>query len=122
MRDFSKIEIELRRLEQLKSFAVGLQHAVLDAVVNHLDEMAGAARSDMEKAVLGRKRLKNGFEVGDDFFLAADHHAVADLETPDAAAGAGVNKMQSLLFEFFGAPNRIFIIRIAAVDEDVAFG
>src|SRR3990170_2861670 len=122
MRDFSKIEIELGGFQQLESLSVGLQHAVLDAVMNHLDEMAGPARPDMEKAVRGRKSFENRFEAGDDFFFAADHHAVADLEPPDAAAGAGVDKMHAVALEVAGAPDRIFVMRVAAVDEDIAFG
>src|SRR3972149_2630126 len=122
MRDFFQIEIELGGFQQLKTLSVRLEHAVLDAVVNHFDEVAGAARPDVEKAVLGRKSFKNGFESSDDFLFAADHHAVADLEPPDAAAGAGVDEVQAVALEAAGGPDRIFVIRVAAVDEDIVLG
>ena len=66
--------------------------------------------------------FQNRFEPLDDLLFAADHQTVADLEPPDAAAGAGVDEVQALWFEFFGAPDRILVIGIAAVDDDVAFG
>ena len=46
---------ELRRagvLQDVEALGDGLHHAVLDAVVDHLDEMAGAARPGMEVALL----------------------------------------------------------------------
>ena len=92
------------------------------AVVNHLDEMARAARPDVEIAVFGRKGLEDRLKPLDDLFVAADHHAVADLQTPDAAAGAGVDEVQALLLELLGAPNGIFVVGVAAVDDDIAFG
>ena len=47
---------ELRRagvLQDVEALGHRLHHAVLDAVVDHLDEMAGAARPGMEVALLG---------------------------------------------------------------------
>ena len=42
----------LARLHQLKALGVGLHQAVLDAVVYHLDIVAGAGRPDMAPAGL----------------------------------------------------------------------
>ena len=41
----------MRGFEQLEAFAVGLHHRVLDAVVNHLDKMAGAIGTGVQIAV-----------------------------------------------------------------------
>ena len=93
-----------------KPSAIGLHHAVLDAVVDHLDEVAGAARPGMQVALLGAgvaalaaarwrgcRRVPGASAREDrdraartDRLLAADHQAVAALEPPHAAAGADV--------------------------------
>ena len=56
----------------------------------------------------------------DDVVLAADHLAVAALESPDAAAGADVHVVNAFRAEFLGAADVVVVIGIAAVDEDVA--
>src|SRR5258705_345677 len=45
--------------------------------MNHLDEMAGADGTNVQIAIGRRQGLKNGFQVIDNFFLAADHQAGA---------------------------------------------
>ena len=55
----------------------------------------------------------------DDRRFAADHHAVAALETPDAAAGADVHVVDALRGELLRAPDVVDVVRIAAVDQDV---
>ena len=101
--------------QDVEAFGVGLHQAVLDAVVDHLDEVAGAARarsagSPARRADRGpsrpgvrgmsprarRQRLEDRIEVLDDVLVAADHQAVAALEAPDAAAGAGVDVVDAL--------------------------
>src|SRR5687767_11703262 len=97
MRDLGQVELEWRSFEHLKAFAVRLKHAVLDAVMNHFNEMSGAAASHVSKTVLGRQGLENRLELVDHRFFAADHQAVAFLQTPDAAAGAGVDEVKTQL-------------------------
>ena len=41
--------------ENVEAFGIGLHQAVFDAVVDHLDEMAGAVRAGMDVAVLGAR-------------------------------------------------------------------
>ena len=59
--DVRQVELEALVLRQLfggraaqdvEAFGIGLHQAVLDAVVDHLDEMAGAARAAMHVAAL----------------------------------------------------------------------
>lgn len=52
--------------------------------------------------------------------IAADHHAVAPLQPPDAATGADVDIMNALGGEFSGSTDVVDVIRIAAVDQNVA--
>src|SRR5262245_29751081 len=87
---------------------VGGHEAVLDSVVHHLDEVAGAVwptvqitlfSSAADPLASGSPRnvartrgqpLENRVEVLDDVFLASNHHAVTAFQTPDAAAGTNV--------------------------------
>ena len=52
--------------------------------------------------------------------LAADHHAIAALEAPDAAAGADVDIVDALGRQLLGAADVVDVIGIAAVDQDIA--
>ena len=53
-------------------------------------------------------------------FRAADHEAVAFLQTPDSPARADVEKLKALLSHRRGTTHAVAIIRIAAIDQDVA--
>ena len=109
--DVGEVEVEALVLGQLlrvavaqdvEAFGIGLHQAVLDAVVDHLDEVAGAGRPGVDVAALGARigvlaarrardvaepgarRLKIGSSRVDRLLRAADHHAVAALspQTP----------------------------------------
>ena len=56
----------------------------------------------------------------DHVLLAADHHAVAALQAPYAAACAHVHVVDPFGCQFLGAPDVVDVVGIAAVDEDVA--
>ena len=75
-------------------------------------------RGDVAHA--GRQRLEDRIEVLDHACLAADHHAVAALQAPDATARPHVHVVDPLRREFLGAPDVVHVVGIAAVDEDVA--
>ena len=44
-------------VEDVEALGVGRHHAVLDAVMDHLDEVTGAHRSAVQIALLGLVRL-----------------------------------------------------------------
>src|SRR5206468_2974908 len=112
--------------------------AVFDAVVNHLDEMACTVRSAVEVALLGRtgrviasrrafdvanargEARKNRVETLYRRRLATDHHAIAALKSPDAATRADVDVVNALRRKLFRAPNIVDVVRVAAIDQDVA--
>jgi len=56
-----------------------------------------------------------------DFGLPADHLAIAALESPNAAARADVDVVKALRRKFLGAANVIDVVRISAVDHDIAY-
>ena len=68
-----------------------------------------------------RDRLEYRVKVLHHIILAADHHAVTALQTPNAAAGSHIDIVNSLLGEILGAPNIVDVVRVAAVDQDVVF-
>jgi len=106
--------------------------------VHHLDEMAGAVRSTVEVALFrgafelftsrsarnvapaGRQRREERGEAFHDVVFAADHHAVAAFQAPDAAAGSDVHVVDFLRRQLLRAPDVVDLIGIAVVDEDVA--
>src|SRR3546814_17134953 len=64
--DIGKVDVEalsfrqlVRRpaLEHVEPFSIGLHQTVFDAVVDHLDEMARAGRTDVDVALLGTTLL-----------------------------------------------------------------
>src|SRR5205823_179327 len=98
----------IRVAENVESLRVGLHEAVLDAVVDHLDEVAGAGGTAVEIALFcralhlfaaGRARdvaaagsedTKDRIQPFHRGLLTADHQAVSALETPDASARADI--------------------------------
>src|SRR5262245_1493937 len=92
-----------RVAEDVKAFGIGLHQPVLDAVVHHLDEVAGAGGAAIDVALFGgaaelltagssgnvadagRERFENGIKMIERFARSANHHAIAALQSPDAA-------------------------------------
>ena len=125
--------------QDCQPFGVGGHDAVFDAVVHHLDEVAGARGPAVQVALLGgavellaawgaryvaharRERLENRVEALDRLIRAADHHAVAAFQSPDAAAGAHVHVVNPLRRKFPGAADVIHVVGIASIDKDVPF-
>src|SRR5262249_43684002 len=109
-------------LQDAQAFGVGGHDAVLDAVMNHLDEVASAIGAAMQVTLFGgatgllaprgarylvaharSQPGKDWIEVLDHRVLATDHHAVTSLQAPDAAAGSHIDVVDSLLSDFLSA-------------------
>src|SRR5215831_5420321 len=125
--DGTALFADIGRFKDGKAFGVGRHDAVFDAVVHHLDEMAGAVRTAVQIAVLGssvhraargawdvatgrRQGGKDRVEMFDDPSFAADHHAVAAFQPPDTAAGADVDIVDALGRQLLGAANVVDVI------------
>src|SRR5690348_593057 len=67
--DLAQVQVELGLLENLEAFAVRLEHAVLDTVVHHLDEVAGAVSAHVAIAVLRGQRLEDRLAMLVDWIL-----------------------------------------------------
>src|SRR6267142_4692100 len=131
---FSRVSV----FQNVEACVVRRHQAVFNSVVDHFYEVAGAvgaamqiaffgcagglfaAGSAVDVAAAGRQRLENRVEVLNHFVFAADHLAIAAVESPDAAAGADIDIVNPLGLQFFGAANVVDVIGVAAVNQDVA--
>src|ERR1700759_979935 len=114
--------VDIGVLEDVEAFGIGLHQAIFDAVVDHLDEMPGADGAGMDVALLDagiaaltsvgardvadarRKTCEDRIEPVDDGLVAADHHAIAALDAPDAAGGADIDIVDAALLELLATP------------------
>src|SRR5260221_581972 len=126
--------------QNVEAFGVRRHQAVFNSVVNHLYEVACTVRTAMQiaffggagglfaawcavdVAAAGRQRFENRVEVFHHFVFAADHLAVAALQSPHAAAGANIDVVNALGLQLFGAANVVDVVGVAAVDQNVASG
>ena len=110
--------------QQVEGFADDLHVGVFDAVVDHLDEVAGAVGADPGAAGLA-------VDVGGDLFQqraegvvgllrAAGHDRGAVEGTLLAAGDADADEVQVLLGERGFAAAGVLIVGVAGVDDDVA--
>src|SRR5208282_6371934 len=82
--------------------------------------MACAVAADVAVAAGRGERLENRLVAPEDIQLAADHQAVAKLESPDAAASADIHQVQLHAGEYGSAADVIVKVGVAAVDDRVA--
>ena len=101
-----------------------LHVAVLDAVVDHLDVMAGAVRAHVAAAGFA---IDLGGDLAEDrrdnfprFARTARHERRTFERAFFAAGNAAADKMKAVRFQFLAAALRVGEKRIAAVDDDVA--
>ena len=78
-----------------------------------------ASRRSLNVTETGRQGSKDGIEMFHNCKLRANHHAIAALQAPDAAARSNIHIVNLLWSKLFGAPDIIHIIGISAIDEDV---
>src|SRR5260370_22961743 len=125
-------------MEDVEAFGIGLHQPVRDAVMHHLAERPGAVRPAMDVAALGRaalaltvrrrldraasrcQRVEDRIEALNDVAIAADHHAIAALQSPNAAARSDIDIEDALRPERTGASYVVLIEGIAAIDDAVA--
>src|SRR5262245_42653793 len=126
-----------RAAHDVEALGERLHDAVLDPVVDHLDEVAAADRPAVQVAILGGaaqllaprgaldaaaprcEGLEDRIEALDHGGVAPDHQAVASLEAEHATAGPGVDVRDLPGGERLGAPDVVLEERVAAVDHGV---
>ena len=123
LRDSPRVQIEtVASRQDREPLRIRLHHAVLNAVVHHFREMARPGRPDMRPAfrAIRRQRVENRRKRFDSLCIPARHQAIPFRKAPDAPADPRIDQVQAAFLHGSGAPNRIAIIGIAAVDHDVA--
>ncbi len=88
--------------------------------MDHFREVTGTGGADVRVAFGRRERQENRLAVRHLLVVAADHQAVAFFEAPDAAARPRVDQRNALGFTVGVQPQPIFIVAVAAVDDDPA--
>ena len=100
---------EVDLLEQLPALGVALHDGVLDAVVDHLGEVAGADLAGVHGAelALGLEGVEGRLDLRDVVGRAAVHQGVAVLQTPHPTGDAAVDEPDALLGQHLAvAPGR----------------
>src|SRR5919107_1760430 len=107
-------------LEDLEPLGVGLEHPVLDAVVDHLGEVPGPGVPEKGVPLLGREGLEGRLDVLEGVSVAPDHGAVADVISPDASRDAGIEPSQARAPDLPGPRHGVPEVGVGPVNDDVA--
>src|ERR1700730_837010 len=124
--------------QNAKPFRVCRHKAVLDSIVDHLYKVSGAIGATVQITQFGgaierfasrcsrrggrawRECRENRGQVRHDVFFPANHHAVATIKAPYTATSPHIYIMNFLWCELLSATNIIEVVRVAAVNENVA--
>ena len=110
--------------QDLEALRQGLHHPVLDAIVDHLDEVPRAAGADVGVAIFHltcrSQAFEGRFQALKSLPLPTDHQAVTDFQAPDTSAGADVQKVNAPLAQHLRPADGVPVVGIAAINEDVA--
>src|SRR5262249_56717279 len=68
----------------------------------------------------GSERFEEGIEMIDDLTFPADHLTVTTFESPHASARADIDVIEAPAFQLFCSPNVVYVVGVAAIDDDVA--
>src|SRR5687767_10955655 len=106
--------------EDLEPFGVGLEHPVLDPVVDHLGEVPGARVPEISVSVLGSQGLEGRLDVLEGVGIAPDHGAVADVVAPDTSRYARIEPPLARVPDLPGPRHRVPEVGVGPVHDDVA--
>src|SRR5215210_5619261 len=107
-------------LEDLEPLGVGLEHPVLDAVVNHLGEVTRTGVPEKGVSVLGREGREGRLDVLEGIGVAPDHRAVADIVAPDTPRHSGIEPPQARVPDLPGPRHGVPEVGVGPVDDNVA--
>ena len=109
---------------QIVAFGDELHIGVFDAIVHHLDEVAGTVKTDMGDARLAFGLCRDGFENRlqrlPGFFGTTRHHGRTKQRAFLAAGNAAPDEMQAASADFLLTTNGVREVGVACVDDDVA--
>ena len=128
---------DVRMVQDVEPFGIRRHQRVLDAVVHHLHEVAGADRAAVQIAHLfgrgitatagsarrgtdtGRERREDRAQPVHRRFGPADHQAEPTVEPPHSAARTAVDVVDAAGEELLRSRDVIGVVAVAAVDDDV---
>src|SRR5215204_6991057 len=119
-REGPEVVIVAGLLEDLEPLGVGLEHPVLDTVVDHLREVPGARVPEKSVSVLGREGLEGRLDVLESVGVAPDHGAVADVVAPDAPRDPSIEPPLALVPDLPGPRHGVPEVGVGPVDDDIA--
>src|ERR671910_3792755 len=119
-REGPEIVVVLGLLEDLEPFGIGLEHPVLDAIVDHLSEVSCARVPEVCVSVRRREGLEDRLDVLEGVCVAPDHGAVADVVAPDASRHASIQPPQASVPDLPCPRHRVPEVRVGPVHDDVA--
>ncbi len=90
--------------------------------MNHFDEVPSTGGATIEVAVLRSKSFENGFEMLEDLSFSTHHHAITNLESPDAAAYSHIHELDFLCGQHLCPANVIFVVGVPPIDNNVTRG
>src|SRR3954471_10773886 len=101
-------------LQELPALGIGLHHRVLDAVVDHLREVAGADLASVHRTgvALGLEGVEDRLHLGDVLRVTAVHQRVAVLQAPHTTGDAAVDEADALGGQL---PGVLLVVRPAGV-------
>ena len=109
---------------QIVAFSDELHIGVFDAIVHHLDEVAGTVKSDMGDARLAFGLCCDGFENRlqrlPGFFGASRHHGRSKQSAFLTTGHAASDEMQAASADFLLTTNGVWEVGVACVDNDVS--
>src|SRR5215210_9365884 len=107
-------------LEDLEPLGVGLEHPVLDAVVDHLREVPGTRVPEKGVSVLGREGREGRLDVLESIGVAPDHRAVAHVVAPDTPRHSGVEPPQARVPDLPGPRQGVPEVGVGPVHDNIA--
>ena len=89
--------------------------------MDHLDEVASSCRSHVAETLVfrGSQGLEDGFQPFKHILLPANHQGVTFNQPPDAAAGAHVHEVDTVLSQFLRPPHTVLVVGVATVKNGI---
>src|SRR5438034_7346416 len=124
-------------MQDIQALCVGRHDAVLNTIVDHLDEVTSTIGSTPQVTLLGSsphlfssrctrccvdaggQGREDRVEMLNNILFTANHQTIAALEAPTATACSAVHIVDTFRFEFGRTANIIVVVRIATVYDDV---
>ena len=118
----SQIQIELAlATHQIQALGKGLHHAVLNTVVDHLGKVTRTCRPNMRPSPVrsrGQRFEYRCYQINITL-TAADHHAVALIQSPDPSGSTCIDKTDFMFSKQRAVSDGVVVVGITTIDNDI---